>query len=296
MVVGDAHPTTDLRYNVSAPCEPMVEHRRPTAVKRGGTTPAECKARGEDRPQVFWAEGATPWKVSMKALFLKRVKGCTIGGRSRDILLNKIQRATVIILTGHHYVAGGEIGHTDFFGKTRPLSIITGYSERTRLSRVVSQRARLIVTTGCLWLASRTANFLAVAFPQAVVLGFAAKSLFYKGEFWDNFIRSIPDVLALNGKVLESSMSQHQILQKWIQFIEKADSDKTLSKGAHRMEGGWANPTWSKPAYMSPGGCVWIWSTRTKMWHEQKWPATNSAGIGPIHPPGKSVSLVDGAH
>jgi hypothetical protein len=267
----------------------MVEHRKPSLVKRGGTTPRECKASREARSQVFWAEGAAPWQSSVKALFLKRVKGCTIEKKSKDTLLDKIKKATVIILTGHHYVASGEIGDTDFF-KKRPLSKVLGYRETTKRSKVISQRARLIITTGCLWLAPRTANFLATAFPEAVILGFAAKSLYYKGEFWNNFIRSIPDVLELNGNVLESSMNQSQILHKWITFIEKADSDKTQSKGAFRSSGGWANPTWSSPAYMSPGGRVWIWNTKSKKWHEQKWPETNNAGIGPIHPPGKFIS------
>jgi hypothetical protein len=263
---------------------------RPAAGKRGGTTPRECSTRSESRPQVFWAEGATPWKAPVKAILLERVKGCTIGKRKSGTLRDKIKKATVIILTGHHYVEGGEIGHTDFFGKKRPLSKIVRYNERSNRSRVVSQRARLIVCTGCLWLAPRSANFFAAAFPQAVVLGFAAKSLYYKGMFWHNFIRSIPDVLQLSGNALESSFGQAQIVQKWIQFIQKADSDRTMSKGAFRSGGGWANPTWSSPAYMSPGGRVWIWSTKTKKWHEQSWPATNRAGIGPIHPPGKSIT------
>ena len=226
----------------------------------------------------------------MKALPLKRVKGCTIAKPKSGILLDKIKRATVIILTGHHYVEDGQIGHTDFFGDKRPLSKVLRYSERTKRSRVVSPRARLIVTTGCLWLAPRSAKFFSVAFPQAAVLGFAVKSLYFKGEFWNNFIHSIPDVLGLSGNALESSFSRAQILQKWIQFIQKADSDRTLSKGAFRKGGGWANPTWNSPAYMSPGGRVWIWSTKRKKWYEQKYPATNRAGIGPIHPPGKSVS------
>jgi hypothetical protein len=245
---------------------------RPTASGR-----LVCKAREDERIKVFEYRAGEKWKRDIESIFLKKLKGCLITRKSGLNVKQRILRSKVLLFTGHHYVeAGGEIGELDGL----KLGRIMGYRRSIKRSRVVDHDTNLILATGCNWLNEKTASFLAVTFPNAMVIGFATKSALVKGKFFPNFVKRLPDNLSFSGP-LNVSFTHHALCRAWRKFIKDASTNLELSKGAWDRNKLYkkvrVNPTAHNPAYMMPGKRVWAWRQQSKKWDEKTFPTSNQS-------------------
>ena len=132
--------------------------------------------------------------------------------------LREIQKADLLVITGHHYVeAGGDPGEFRT-AEFREVNL----TDLARLKKgPLSERTQLIIVTGCNTLRPRALKFLRKEFPNATIIGWANPSQ-ETGQWrlWEEFARKLD---------LEPNAIGHSAAVAWVRTIE--DARAKLEKG-----------------------------------------------------------------